>query len=159
MGDSVVRSIFQPWSDKVTGFVKVPSGESALMKAVATVRPVSLSIDAKHHHQPWCENMRKFQNLKVLIHTYFQSLNYLPFCEMRWHFGLFHWTGPGPWRFFRHQSCVLATLSPCDRSHLRSQVYCHRMLACWSDTFIALLGLTMLHGHCYSFTFLNSYYW
>uniref|UniRef100_A0A8C8USC4 Cathepsin L1-like n=1 Tax=Peromyscus maniculatus bairdii TaxID=230844 RepID=A0A8C8USC4_PERMB len=34
---------------KVMGFVKVPSSESALVKAVATVGPISAAIDTKHH--------------------------------------------------------------------------------------------------------------
>ncbi|XP_028749530.1 procathepsin L-like [Peromyscus leucopus] len=34
---------------KVVGFVKVPSSESALVKAVATVGPVSAAVDTKHH--------------------------------------------------------------------------------------------------------------
>ncbi|CAO2596377.1 Procathepsin L [Lemmus lemmus] len=34
---------------KVVGFVKIPPSEYALMKAVATVGPISIGIDTKHH--------------------------------------------------------------------------------------------------------------
>ncbi|KAL1785240.1 cathepsin L1-like [Sigmodon hispidus] len=50
--DSIMQDLPGYWELRevnVMGFVKVPSSEYALMKAVATVGPISVGIDSKHY--------------------------------------------------------------------------------------------------------------